>query len=158
MKQPDELTPSSSKSPPDMGGGGWHVPEPRAGARASGSRWPDIAAVGFLLLCGLINTVMAVRAPPQVGFTEDDGIYLTTARALADGRGYRHFSLPGEPYQTKYPILYPLSLAVVWRAFPGFPENVVAAQVMNGVHLGPDALRRAPVPVGVHRTGMDLAL
>ncbi len=84
-------------------------------------------------MCGGLTTVMAVHAPPQVGFTEDDGIYLTTARALADGRGYRHLSLPGEPYQTKYPILNPLSLAAVWRAFPGFPENVVAAQVLNGV-------------------------
>jgi hypothetical protein len=79
---------------------------------------------------------MAVRAPALVGFTEDDGVYLATGKALADGRGYRHLSLPGEPYQTKYPILFPLLVALIWRCFPAFPANLPVIQLCNAVFAG----------------------
>ena len=58
------------------------------------------------------------------GTYHDDGIYLVTAKALAEGKGYRIISLPGEPLQTKYPPLFPAALAVVWRLYPDFPNNV----------------------------------
>jgi hypothetical protein len=71
------------------------------------------------------------RMPGVVGWFVDDGVYLTTAKALADGQGYRHLELPGDPYQTKYPILYPLVLSGVWRLWPDFPANIPAFQVLN---------------------------
>jgi len=43
---------------------------------------------------------------------------------MAEGRGYRILSLPGEPFQTKYPPLWPLALAAIWRIDPRFPENL----------------------------------
>ncbi len=48
---------------------------------------------------------------PHLGFYHDDSIYWVSARSLATGDGYRIESLPGEPYQTKYPPLYPALLA-----------------------------------------------
>ncbi len=67
---------------------------------------------------------IALRAP-AVGMFHDDGVYLVTAKALATGHGYRIISLPGEIPQTKYPILFPLVLSVVWRMAPGFPGNIL---------------------------------
>ncbi|MBM3776117.1 MAG: hypothetical protein FJW37_13295 [Acidobacteria bacterium] len=61
---------------------------------------------------------------PAVGLYHDDGIYAVTAKALAEGRGYRIVSLPEEPPQTKYPIVFPFLLSLVWRVFPAFPQNL----------------------------------
>src|SRR5262249_60220296 len=60
----------------------------------------------------------------RFGGFHDDGIYVTTAKALASGNGYRIISLPGEPAETKYPPLYPFLLSLVWRAKPNFPQNL----------------------------------
>jgi hypothetical protein len=62
---------------------------------------------------------------PASGTYHDDGIYLVTARALAEGQGYRIISLPDAPTQTKYPILFPFLLSLVWRAVPSFPDNLL---------------------------------
>ncbi len=67
--------------------------------------------------------LVALRAP-AVGTFHDDGVYAVTARALAEGRGYRIISLPDAPPQTKYPILFPWLLSLVWRVAPPFPENL----------------------------------
>lgn len=52
---------------------------------------------------------------PATGTVHDDGIYLATAKSLAEGKGYRIQSLPSELPQTKYPILFPALLAVIWK-------------------------------------------
>jgi 4-amino-4-deoxy-L-arabinose transferase-like glycosyltransferase len=61
---------------------------------------------------------------PQFGDPHDDAIYFVSAKSLASGGGYRIESLPGEPWQTKYPPLYPLLLSLAWRIDPQFPENL----------------------------------
>jgi hypothetical protein len=104
--------------------------KPSAGRRTLLSR-ADLGVFAALLATAVFVGVTLVRAPRIVGAVQDDGIYLTTAKALATGQGYRHLELPGQPYQTKYPILYPLLLSVVWRAWPDFPDNVAAIQVVN---------------------------
>src|SRR5689334_18047232 len=76
---------------------------------------------GCVLLLGIAYWI-AVRAP-AVGLYHDDGVYLTTAKALATGQGYRIISLPDEIPQTKYPILFPLTLATMWKLSPHFPNN-----------------------------------
>lgn len=64
------------------------------------------------------------RDLPHFGYFHDDSIYLVTAKSLAEGRGYRILSFPGEPYQTKYPPLYPAMLAALWKLAPEFPRNL----------------------------------
>ena len=81
----------------------------------------SVIAAGAVLLAAAY--LVALRAP-AVGTFHDDGIYAVTARALAEGRGYRIISLPDAPPQTKYPILFPWLLSLVWRVAPAFPENL----------------------------------
>jgi len=81
--------------------------------------------VAFAILTALLvwPYVVALRTP-AVGSFNDDGIYVATAKALAEGRGYTIISLPHAIPQTKYPILFPLALAGVWKIDPNFPGNV----------------------------------
>jgi hypothetical protein len=73
----------------------------------------------------VIWAAMILLRSPAVGVFHDDGIYLVTAKSLATGEGYRIQSLPGAPLQTKYPVLFPFFLSVVWRAAPVFPGNLL---------------------------------
>src|SRR5262245_4383276 len=58
-----------------------------------------------LTLAMVLLLVGAWRLVPGVsGVFHDDAIYVISAKALADGRGYRLINLPGAPPQTKYPI------------------------------------------------------
>jgi hypothetical protein len=61
----------------------------------------------------------------RFGAYHDDGIYVATAKSLAEGQGYRIISLPNEPAQTKYPPLYPFVLSLIWRVYPQFPQNLI---------------------------------
>jgi len=85
------------------------------------SRTKLLAAVA---ICSLIPVYWISFHAPAVGLFHDDGIYMVTAKALAEGKGYRIISLPDELPQTHYPILFPALLAVLWKLFPRFPENV----------------------------------
>jgi hypothetical protein len=81
-----------------------------------------IVAMLFLLVLVLGYWRMV---PEVCGAFHDDGIYVITAKALAQGQGYRLIYLPNSPIQTKYPILYPALLAVVWKLWPTFPDNLL---------------------------------
>ena len=83
-------------------------------------------ALGFFVLTVLLGAMLMV--PRVTGVLIDDGIYVTTAKALATGQGYRLINLPGEPLQTKYPPIYPALLALVWKVWPTFPDNLVLMQ------------------------------
>lgn len=72
---------------------------------------------------------------PHLGYFHDDSIYWVCARSLAAGAGYRIASLPGEPYQTKFPPLYPWLLSLVWRLNGAFPGNLAAAACLNFLFL-----------------------
>jgi len=67
---------------------------------------------------------------PSAGVFHDDGIYVVTARALAEGQGYRIISLPESPPQTKYPILFPWLLSLIWRIAPVFPDNLPLLRIV----------------------------
>src|ERR1700751_4379328 len=88
--------------------------------------------LGFLCI-HLIYVVAILRLGPTnyFGMSEDDSIYLSSAKALSEGKGYILPSVPGTPPATKYPILYPWLLSWVWRWNPAFPENLSAAIVLN---------------------------
>jgi hypothetical protein len=71
-----------------------------------------------------------VVRPDRVGYYHDDGIYVSTAKALATGQGYRIISLPNEPAQTKYPPLLSFLLSLIWRVYPTFPENLLPMMLL----------------------------
>src|SRR5215467_20398 len=77
------------------------------------------------------------RAMPHLGLHHDDTIYLASAKSLAEGHGYRIASLPGEPFQTKYPPVLPLLLAAVWKVAPEFPENLNFAMLLAWLMIVP---------------------
>ena len=88
------------------------------------------------LLAIALAAIVVISASTVVTFGvcgayHDDAIYVSTAKALAEGRGYRLIDLPGAPRQTKYPALYPLLLALVWRVWPTFPDNLLAMQGLS---------------------------
>jgi hypothetical protein len=85
-----------------------------------------LTAVSLAALVLLLGSLR--MAPGVVGAYHDDAIYVSTAKALAQGEGYRLVNIPGSPRQTMYPVLYPALLAVVWKVRPVFPENLILMQ------------------------------
>lgn len=71
------------------------------------------------------------RAMPYLGLYHDDALYLVGAKSLAEGSGYRIASLPGAPYQTKYPPLYPALISLLWRLDPQFPGNLPKVMLLT---------------------------
>ena len=87
------------------------------------------------LLCILVSFVIAViRVHPTnfFGYSEDDSIYFSSAKALAEGKGYVLVSFPGTPAATKYPVFYPWMLSWIWRWNPSFPANLSECDRGNG--------------------------
>jgi hypothetical protein len=96
------------------------------------------ALVPFLLSIALVPSAWLAwhsRDAPHLGYFHDDSLYWVSAKSLAQGGGYRIQSLPGEPYQTKYPPLYPLLLAGIWKLCPAFPGNLAAAVLCSWLML-----------------------
>jgi Gpi18-like mannosyltransferase len=88
-----------------------------------------LVLVVSLIAAGMIY--LAALTPRSFGFYHDDGIYVTTAKALATDQGYRIISLPSEPVQTKYPPFYPFLLSLIWRVNPDFPSNILPMMVLS---------------------------
>lgn len=88
-----------------------------------------LTALGVFVLALAPSAYLAwtLRAMPHLGFYHDDSIYWVSAKSLAEGHEYRIASLPGQPYQTKYPPLYPALLAGIWKIHPDFPSNLPLA-------------------------------
>lgn len=118
---------------------------PGALLRTLERRAPLVAAVAALV------AALATITTDPIGVFNDDGIYLLTAKALANGMGYVYPQLPGFPPAIHYPPAWPLLLAAVWKIAPEFPANiswfklinpvVIAAAAAAGVHFGQRLLR-----------------
>lgn len=94
-------------------------------------------AVGGAAAAALVAALAALALQPHVtGLFHDDGIYVSVARALAEGGGYRLAHLPGDPWQTKYPFLYSGVLAVIWKSWPDFPAHLLAMKLVGVAALG----------------------
>ena len=90
-----------------------------------------MTSILFIILLGSALLYIAAIRTETFGAYHDDGIYVTTAKALATGEGYRIISLPYEPAQTKYPPLYPFLLSLIWRVYPHFPENLTWMMMLS---------------------------
>lgn len=75
------------------------------------------------------------RDMPQLAYMHDDGVFFVSAKALAAGEGFRIPSLPETPAQTKYPILYPAYLSLIWLLNPAFPANLPLATLASWLAL-----------------------
>jgi hypothetical protein len=90
--------------------------------------------VALFLLLLLPSAYFAWRQSdmPQFGrWIHDDSIYFVSAKSIADGHGYRILSYPEAPFQTKYPPLYPLVLAGIWKLNPDFPANLALGTLVS---------------------------
>lgn len=99
--------------------------------------WRRLTVIGVFLAALVPSAYLAwtLRTMPHLGFYHDDSIYWVSARSLAMGDGYRIQSLPGQPYQTKYPPLYPAMLASIWKIDPHFPANLPLATMFAWLML-----------------------
>jgi hypothetical protein len=109
---------------------GAEEPGKNASGRLSRHRLGSVIALVVVLISAM-SLYVALLAPDGFGYYNDDAIYLTTARSLATGQGYRIISLPNQPAQTKYPPFYPFILSLVWRLYPGFPANLTALMMVS---------------------------
>lgn len=93
---------------------------------------------GLPLVLAVVAATCVVLAiePWPVGVFQDDGIYVVLAKALATGEGYRFIQMPGAPHATHYPPGYPLFLAVLWKVWPAFPQNVTLFKFANAALIG----------------------
>jgi hypothetical protein len=82
-----------------------------------------LVSSGLALLLVLFGSFQMVSG--VCGVFHDDAVYVSTAQALSQGEGYRLINLPHSPLQTKYPILYPAILALIWKFYPSFPDNLL---------------------------------
>jgi hypothetical protein len=85
-----------------------------------------LAAFAVLAAALVLAAILAwnSRHFEHLGYFHDDGMYWISAKSLTEGHGYRILSLPGTPYQTKYPPVFPLLLSAIWKVFPSFPGNL----------------------------------
>ena len=94
----------------------------------------SISGVAPALALAAVAALVACFSLPRLRVREiafyDEGVYVATAKALADRSGYRNVSLPDAPPQAKYPPLVPLALSVVWWLAPRFPENLIAMKAL----------------------------
>lgn len=88
---------------------------------------------GVLGALALLSVLLYAASRSDILPSADDSIYLITAKALAQGEGYRHSGITGLPPARQYPVVYPAVLAVLWRLFPQYPANLGAMQLVSGV-------------------------
>lgn len=89
--------------------------------------WGTLAAI--LILYVFVAT--RVRPVAAFGSHADDALYFASAKSLAQGHGYFLPSFPIRLKASKYPKLYPLLLAGVWKLDPQFPGNVAIAAALT---------------------------
>src|SRR5690349_5348768 len=89
--------------------------------------WVARLAAFVLLLAPSLWLAVSFPDLPLFGRFFDDGLYLSSAKGIAEGQGYRIVSLPGAPPQVKYPPLVPLVMASAWKAGNTLSEVLQAA-------------------------------
>jgi hypothetical protein len=89
------------------------------------------STIPAVILMALLLVYAACIFSTAIGLYHDDGIYVATAKSLAEGHGYRIDSDPETLAQTKYPPLLPLVLSVIWRIVPKFPENAPLLKLVS---------------------------
>ena len=99
--------------------------------KAGRNRSRITAAILTIILVAAAVVYLKTLNRARFGGYHDDGIYVTTAKAIATGQGYRIISLPYSPAETKYPPLYPFLLSLIWNVNPNFPQNLTPMTLLS---------------------------
>ena len=92
-------------------------------SRRSDSLIPLVVAAGLAVVGLLVWTAVSP------GVWHDDGAYLLLGKSLAEGEGLRYSQVPGSLPGAKFPPLYPLFLAFLWKIAPeAVGQGQLAAQ------------------------------
>jgi hypothetical protein len=97
---------------------------------------PKTRTLPFFLASALLGTFalyLLIIDPNRIGSFYDDSIYVTAAKSLATGQGYRIISLPQTVTQTLIPPLYPFLLSLIWRANTHFPDNTSWMMLLSAI-------------------------
>ncbi len=86
-----------------------------------------VFVVAVILLLPAAALVWLVRDMPYFGLPYDDGMYFSSAKALAENGTYRLPYLPVPTPDTNHPPLYSAYLSLVWLLDPVFPRNLSVA-------------------------------
>ncbi len=78
----------------------------------------------FTTLALAVAAIYLLRLDGVFGLWKDDGWYLTLAKSLATGQGYRLINFADEAGVYYYPPGFPILLSFLYRLYPHFPENV----------------------------------
>lgn len=118
----------------------------------SWSRRPPAAAAAALAAC-LAAWAAAVTTPRDfpAGTFVDDAHYAVLAQSLRERRTYRTISLPDRPAETKYPPVWPATLALAWNSGVGGEANLQRLRLVNLALAGPlaAALALAGIALGL---------
>ncbi len=87
--------------------------------------------VPLVVAAGLVVVGFLVWAAVPPGVWHDDGAYLLLGKSLADGEGLRYSQVPGSLPGAKFPPLYPLFLALLWKVSPEAVGQGQLAAIFN---------------------------
>jgi hypothetical protein len=108
-------------------------PEQKSETRTGGATRAFSATIAAVVVLTVLAVTIRSQEPIGAGIYYDDGAYLALGRSLAGGDGYTYSNLPGHVPGVKYPPAYPAVLAVTWKAFGHYPENLTALKALNAL-------------------------
>lgn len=97
----------------------------------------------FFLVLSLLPSLVVLTYGldlPHLCHLKDDGVYLATAWSISRGGGYRVASLPDNPWNVKYPPLYPLLLSPAFLLGGSLEQSLAIANVLQWLSLPAFAL------------------
>jgi len=102
----------------------------RERARAEG--WRPYLLLGFAVFA----VALSAWRPIPTGVWHDDGVYVMVGRALAEGHGFTYQGVVDAPPAVKFPPVYPLFVALLWKVFGSIGAVTLVATLANLVFLG----------------------
>lgn len=108
-------------------------PAQKAATAPTGIHRGFATAIAAVVVLTVLMVTIRSQEPIGAGIYYDDGAYLALARSMASGDGYTYSNLPGDVPGVKYPPAYPAVLAVTWKAFGLYPENLTALKALNAL-------------------------
>lgn len=94
-------------------------------------RFMLLAAIGIVVFFA----IYLLRLDRTVGMFMDDAWYALLGKALATGQGYTLINSPTPGILPLYPPAYPFLLAIMFKVWPQFPDNILLLKVVSIVAM-----------------------